>query len=359
MGTIQVDLGNRSYPIYIASAILDKIGTYLSEQPLGKKVLLVTDQQVAPLYAPRVIESLKNAGFKVAVAEIPAGEPSKTLEQASRLYDLAFDHALDRQSSVIALGGGVVGDLAGFVAATYMRGVPFIQIPTTLLAQVDSSVGGKVAVNHSRGKNMIGAFYQPQMVMIDVATLQTLPERELKAGLAEVIKYGVIWDGSFFTWLEKNYSRILNLDTTALEQVAETCCKIKASVVEQDEREQGCRAILNYGHTVGHAIESLSGYGTYLHGEAVAMGMISAARLALNEGILSQQDFERIYRLISAVGLPTELPRGLGPQDIIDSMYHDKKTVLGKLVFVLPRSLGQVDIFKDVKEADILAVLSQ
>ncbi|SHE60339.1 3-dehydroquinate synthase [Desulforamulus putei DSM 12395] len=359
MRNINVALGSRSYPIYIANGLINDLGTYLSEMPLGKEVLLVTDTNVGPLYGQKVADVLLRAGFQVAVAQVPAGESTKTLDQAARLYDMAFDHGLDRTCPVVALGGGVVGDLAGFVAATYMRGVPFVQVPTTLLAQVDSSVGGKVAVNHPRGKNIIGAFYQPRAVFIDVDTLTTLSLRELKAGLAEVIKYGVIWDKEFFAWLEENITRVLNREADALGYVIETCCKIKAAVVEQDETEQGRRAILNYGHTVGHAIEALSGYGTYLHGEAVAIGMVMAARMAVSQGLFNLADCQRIENLIRAIGLPTDMPEGINPHEVLASIYHDKKVIMNKLVFVLPKEIGHVGIFKDVHEKDVLHVLQQ
>lgn len=359
MQTIDVELGNRSYPIYIAGGLLEEIGQRMSSLSLGKKALLITDSNVGEIYGDRVQESLEQAGFQVAVAQIPAGEKSKTLEQAAALYDIAFRHGLDRNCPVIALGGGVVGDLAGFVAATYMRGVPFVQVPTTLLAQVDSSVGGKVAVNHPQGKNIIGAFYQPKMVLIDVDTLQSLSRRELIAGLAEVIKYGVIWDADFFAWLERNITQILSREPAALETIIETCCKIKAAVVAQDETEQGRRAILNYGHTIGHAVESLAGYGTYLHGEAVAIGMVVAARISVNQGFLVQDDYQRIKQLIQSAGLPIEMPGGLNNNEIIECIYHDKKVNQGKLVFVLPHLLGSVNMHNDIKDEDVVKALQE
>lgn len=358
MREIDVALGSRSYPIYIAGGLLNNLGAYLSEMPLGKKVLLVTDTNVDSLYGDKVRNLLEQAGFQVAVVRVTAGENAKTLEQAAGLYDTAFNHGLDRTCPVVALGGGVVGDLSGFVAATYMRGVPFVQVPTTLLAQVDSSVGGKVAVNHPRGKNIIGAFYQPKMVLIDVDTLQTLNARELRAGLAEVIKYGIIWDKEFFAWLEENSSRVLHLETAALEYVIETCCKIKVAVVEQDETEQGRRAILNYGHTIGHAIESLSGYGTYLHGEAVAIGMIIEARLARNRNLLTDDEVTRIIQLLSQVQLPVSVPRELTAKDMIKSMYTDKKVTESKLTFALPVSIGYCKVFQGLSESEIEQVLS-
>ncbi|WP_333870588.1 3-dehydroquinate synthase [Desulforamulus putei] len=359
MRNINVALGSRSYPIYIANGLINDLGTYLSEMPLGKEVLLVTDTNVGPLYGQKVADVLLRAGFQVAVAQVPAGESTKTLDQAARLYDMAFDHGLDRTCPVVALGGGVVGDLAGFVAATYMRGVPFVQVPTTLLAQVDSSVGGKVAVNHPRGKNIIGAFYQPRAVFIDVDTLTTLSLRELKAGLAEVIKYGVIWDKEFFAWLEENITRVLNREADALGYVIETCCIIKAAVVEQDETEQGRRAILNYGHTVGHAIETLTGYGTYLHGEAVAVGMVLEAQLARKMGLLEEEMVIRIQNLVSSIQLPVSLPTGLSINDMIKSMYTDKKVTQSKLTFALPTSIGVAEVIRGVTESEIFSTLAE
>lgn len=357
MRTVHVELGSRSYDILIGSHLLNQLGELMRELGLGRKALLVTDTNVGPVYGARVTEILTQAGFQVAMVQVPAGERAKSLEQAARLYDAAFDHELDRNCPVVALGGGVVGDLAGFVAATYMRGVPFIQVPTTLLAQVDSSVGGKVAVNHPRGKNIIGAFYQPKMVLIDTGTLDTLDRRNLKAGLAEVIKYGVIWDASFFGWLAENISKILGQDPASLDQVIETCCKIKAAVVEQDETEQGRRAILNYGHTIGHAIELLSGYGTYLHGEAVAIGMVYEARLAHRIGLLDAAAVAGIEELIANMQLPVHLPTGIDRQEMIKSMYTDKKVTAGKLTFALPERIGSARVVKDLAESDIMKVL--
>lgn len=357
MRTVIVALAKRSYPINIGSGILQELPEQLAPLSLGQKVLVVTDSQVGPLYGPRVKELLAGAGFSVAMVQIPAGETSKTLEQAAQLYDAAFSFGLDRKCAMLALGGGVVGDITGFVAATYMRGVPFIQVPTTLLAQVDSSVGGKVAVNHPQGKNIIGAFYQPKLVQIDVATLQTLNTRELRAGLAEVIKYGVIWDGEFFSWLERNHTKLINLDPEALAYAIETCCQIKAAVVEQDETEQGKRALLNYGHTLGHALEALSGYGTYLHGEAVAVGMVAAARLAVQRRLMLREDYLRIKELIAKVGLPVEIPQGISAEEVLPKMYQDKKAFQNKLVFILPEAIGQAGIYQDVQDSEVLGLL--
>ncbi len=350
--TLKVNLGEKSYPIYIGEGILPWIGQYLKEMELGRKVMVVTNPTVGKLYGQTVLDSLKNEGFEVVRDVIPDGEEYKSLESAQILYDTAFNHSLDRKSAVIALGGGVIGDLAGFVAATYMRGIPFIQVPTTLLAQVDSSVGGKVAVNHPRGKNIIGAFYQPRMVYADITTLKTLPEREFRAGMAEVIKYGVIQDREFFEFLEKNHGNIKNLAVPELVRVVETSCSIKARVVEQDETEQNLRAILNYGHTFGHAFEALTGYKKYVHGEAVAIGMVSAARVAVRLGILDAREGDRIENIIRLFELPLTFGR-LSPEEIIRTMHHDKKALGGKVRYVLPETIGKVRIVSDIP-GDIL-----
>lgn len=358
MRTVHVELGSRSYDILIGSHLLNQLGELMRELGLGRKALLVTDTNVGPVYGARVMEILTRAGFQVAMVQVPAGEKAKSLEQAARLYDAAFDHELDRNCPVVALGGGVVGDLAGFVAATYMRGVPFIQVPTTLLAQVDSSVGGKVAVNHPRGKNIIGAFYQPKLVLIDTGTLDTLDRQNLKAGLAEVIKYGVIWDASFFCWLEENIHAALNKNIQVLDYIVEKCCSIKAAVVARDETEQGLRAILNYGHTIGHALESITDYRTYLHGEAVAIGMVYAARLAVAQGMLKESDCQRITGLVHTAGLPTTMPPELAINELIKLMYHDKKVSSGSLTLVLPTGIGSVKIIKGFPEAEIAKTLA-
>lgn len=359
MEIIKVDLGDRSYPIYIGAGIVSELGNCLKKLPVGKNTLLITNSTVRNLYGPDAEKSLKEAGFLVTFGEIGDGEQNKTLATAGRLYDLAFDKGIDRRSPVVVLGGGVTGDVAGFVAATYLRGVPFIQVPTTLLAQVDSSVGGKVAVNHPRGKNIIGVFYQPGFVLADVALLKTLPPRELRSGLAEVIKYGVIWSADFFAWLEENIETLLAGDTEALIRVVQESCRIKAKVVEKDETEGGLRAILNYGHTVGHAVEALTGYGKYTHGEAVGIGMVSAARLAVALGLLNASDLSRIEVLIRRAGLALELPDNLAPKDLINSFYHDKKAAGGRLTFVLPLSIGKVSINKNLSDEIIEKFFNQ
>ncbi|MCF8009775.1 MAG: 3-dehydroquinate synthase [Clostridiales bacterium] len=354
MNKVDIKLGRRSYEIITGPGLLSRAGEYLNELGLGKKVLLVSNAQVYKLYGEILKNSLQNSGFTTAAAIVLDGEEYKNLWEAEKLYNAAFGAGLDRNCPVLALGGGVIGDLAGFVASTYMRGVPLVQVPTTLLAQVDSSVGGKVAVNHPRGKNIIGSFYQPGIVTADLNVLESLPERELKAGMAEVIKYGIIYDASFFAWLEENMDYLLNMDYEALAYAVEKSCRIKARVVEEDETEKGMRAILNFGHTVGHALEALTEYKTYRHGEAVAIGMTAAARLAENMNFLSSSDRERIIELLLKAKLPVEIPTGLNREQLINCFYQDKKSASGKLTFVLPVKIGQVEIVKDIKEENLL-----
>jgi len=356
---IKVELGTRSYHIYTGAGILPDLGRYLKELPVGKKVLVITNPTVRHLYGQEVEDSLAGAGFRVTFGEIGDGEKYKTMATAERLYDLAFENEIDRTSPVIALGGGVVGDVAGFVAATYLRGVPFIQVPTTLLAQVDSSVGGKVAVNHPRGKNIIGVFYQPRLVLADVTLLNTLPPRELRSGLAEVIKYGVIWSEELFGWLEENIEALLAGDAGALIHVVRESCRIKAKVVAEDETEGGLRAILNFGHTVGHAVEALTGYREYTHGEAVGIGMVAAARLAGSLGLLDMTGCARIETLVRRAGLPSEVPGNFTPEELVECFYHDKKAVGGRLTFVLPCRIGKVKIEKNLREEHLIEVLYQ
>jgi 3-dehydroquinate synthase len=358
MITVVVDLGIRSYNIYIGSGILGMLGTWVREVAPGDKALVVSNRKVFGLYGDIIRKRLAEKGYEVVSGEMGDGEEYKNLATLEQLYDLAFTHKIDRRCPVIALGGGVVGDTAGLLAATYLRGVPFIQVPTTLLAQVDSSVGGKVAVNHPGGKNIIGAFYQPRLVVADMTTLKTLPAREIKAGLAELIKYGVISDAGFFKWLEENIDKLLSLDEESLAHAVAVSCRSKARVVEADETEQGLRAILNYGHTVGHAVESLSGYKVFLHGEAVAAGMAAAARLAEVMGLLPAEQGRRITALIARAGLPVELPPNLNNNDIIAAMRQDKKAQAGRLTFVLPSAIGSVEICDDVPEAAVRGVLS-
>lgn len=359
---VRVDLGKDSYPVFIGENILPSVGDFLQKLPAGlqtgTKIMVVTNPTVYGLYGQTVLDSLAGAGFVPVLGEIPDGEKYKTLDSARTLYDIAFDNGLDRKCAVLALGGGVIGDLAGFVAATYMRGLPFIQVPTTLLAQVDSSVGGKVAVNHPKGKNIIGAFYQPKMVIADIKTLNTLAARELRAGMAEVIKYGVIWDREFFDFLEREQAAVTGLRAREIIRVVSTSCSIKARVVEQDETEQNLRAILNYGHTFGHAYEALTHYRTYVHGEAVAIGMISAAAAAVKLGMLSAGEQDQIRNLIRLYGLPEKFGQ-LAPEAVIESMYHDKKAVGGQIKYILPEAIGRVQIVSGLDRDILLDVLSQ
>ncbi|MDN5346853.1 MAG: 3-dehydroquinate synthase [Clostridia bacterium] len=340
---LTVNLGQRSYRIICGPGLLEQAGVLLAELKLSRRCLIVTNPVVGPLYAPRVEESLAGAGFNPKVVTVPEGEEAKTLAVAARLYDAALEAGLDRGSAVIALGGGVVGDVAGFVAATLLRGVPFIQLPTTLLAQVDASVGGKVAVNHPLGKNLIGAFYQPRLVAADLATLRTLPPREVRAGLAEVIKYGVIAEADFFAYLENNLEAALNLDPAVLTEIVYRSCRIKARVVEADERESGLRAILNFGHTVGHALEALTGFKELHHGEGVAIGMVAASRLAQRRGWLQAGEVGRLIDLLKRAGLPVEMP-SLDRGALLTAIGRDKKIKDGTLHMVLPRSIGKVEV---------------
>lgn len=356
METITVDLGERSYPIYIDANILSSFGARLATFTTSKRVVIVTNPTVAKLYLEVVESSLKSNGIDVKVVEIPDGEEYKSLEWAGRIYDELISFKTDRQTPLIALGGGVIGDITGFVAATYMRGIPYIQVPTTLLAQVDSSVGGKTAVNHPKGKNMIGAFYQPLFVFIDVKTLNTLESREVRAGLAEVVKYGIIKSEELFSYLENNIDKILSLHESALRHIIKTSCEIKASVVEADERETGVRAILNFGHTFGHAIEALTHYKEYRHGEAVAIGMLFATKLSHKMGISRDDIVERLSSLLENIGLPLE-NKAYTATECIKSMLIDKKVVDGELRFVLPESMGRVSI-KDVYTKDCEALIT-
>lgn len=353
MQTITVELGDRSYPIVIANGTLSGIGNALAESGYRGRVALISNPTVYDLYGKSVATSLRGAGFDLCEVLVPDGEEYKSLDSAGLIYTELLKARLDRKSVLVALGGGVIGDLTGFVASTFMRGIDFIQVPTTLLAQVDSSVGGKTGVNHALGKNMIGTFWQPRLVWIDVATLRTLPQREFFSGLAEVIKYGVIWDEDFFCFLEREKEKILAHDSAVLVRLISRSCEIKAEVVSKDEREAGLRAILNYGHTIGHAVETATGYTRYLHGEAVAIGMVSAALLAHLLGLIDRQQAERIRALIRGYGLPDVIPESVGFEKMLSGMQLDKKTVSGALTFVLPEKIGAVRIEKGVIPEDI------
>jgi 3-dehydroquinate synthase len=317
----------------------------------------VSNPTVFNLYGNPILDSVKKAGFDTVTVSIPDGEEYKDILWLQHIYNELLTHKLDRSSALIALGGGVIGDITGFAASTYMRGISYIQIPTTLLAQVDSSVGGKTGVNHKLGKNMIGTFWQPRLVWIDVDTLKTLPKRELLSGLAEVIKYGVICDEDLFSTIEENRDKILNLDSTILIHIIKRSCEIKAELVSKDEREAGLRSILNYGHTIGHAIETATDYKRYLHGEAIAIGMYLEARLSYKLELIDKEAVSRIGRLIESFGLPSALPTDIDMNRILLSMQLDKKAVAGALKFILPEKIGKVKIYKGVTEKSIKETL--
>ncbi|MFZ5688126.1 MAG: 3-dehydroquinate synthase [Bacillota bacterium] len=346
MRILEVNLADRSYPIHIGQGLLCQVGAKLQNNGYSHKALIISQKPVYELYGKKLVESLAAAGFKSSLAFLPDGEQAKTMDVLESLYDEAINFDLDRRSPVIALGGGVVGDVAGFFAATYMRGVPFIQVPTTLLAQVDSSVGGKVAVNHRQAKNLIGAFYQPDFVIADLDTLKSLPVREYKSGLAEVIKYGVIWDEAFFEYLKEHRQDLLSYEPGSLKQVVAQCCAIKATVVEKDERDAGLRQILNFGHTLGHALETYTNYGSWLHGEAVAMGMVAVGDIATNLGIMHPAENLRLLELIGEYGLPTRFPPEIPRADLVKLATHDKKAVQNKLTLILPERIGKVITYR-------------
>ena len=353
---VKVELGERSYPIYIGAGLISRPDLVKPHLGAGK-VVVITNERVAPLYLGAV-EALFGDRFSEAMV-LPDGEEHKHLETVSRIYDRLMAGKYDRKTTLVALGGGVIGDITGFVAATYQRGVPFIQIPTTLLAQVDSSVGGKTGVNHPKGKNMIGAFYQPECVLIDTDVLATLPKREVNAGLAEVVKYGLIVDSAFFDWLEENAQAVSALDPTVLTSAIRKCCEIKADVVARDEREGGVRALLNLGHTFGHAIETATGYGTWLHGETVAMGIVMAADLSARLGCLSAQEAARIRQVLEEkYGMPVIPPADITEERYLDLMASDKKVEQGTIRFVLLRSIGQGVVEGGVDEQLLRQTLS-
>ncbi|AJF06060.1 3-dehydroquinate synthase [Geoalkalibacter subterraneus] len=347
---IEVGLGERSYPIWIGSGVLPRLGEALKRVSFPRRIAVVTNETVAPLYGEQVLSALRQSSFAAELIVLPDGEEHKNLESLNFIFDELITRGFDRGTGLIALGGGVIGDLAGFAAATYLRGIPFVQVPTTLLAQVDSSVGGKTAINHRLGKNLVGAFYQPRHVHIDVDTLATLPEREFRAGCAEIVKYGVIRDGDFFEWLEDNAQRIGERDPACLIHAVRISCQIKADIVEIDEKEGGLRAILNYGHTLGHAVELLSGYGKVRHGEAVAIGMVAAATVSSRLGHCSSADVERIRRLLSALGLPVRLP-DFAASDYLAALSRDKKVQDGRLRMIFNRGIGDC-LIEDVADPE-------
>ena len=359
MPSIRVELGENSYPIIVDQGILGETGELLRAQTRSEKVIVIADAFVSRQYGCEVLKSLSDAGFDSQIAEVPSGEEHKSLEWFGRLHNQLISHRLDRTSTLVALGGGVIGDLAGFVASTYMRGISYVQIPTTLQAQVDASVGGKTAINHPKGKNLIGTFYQPKLVLIDVATLKTLSFRDVRAGFIEVIKHGVIMDVPLFNQIEENLDAILNLDAEILISVIVRSCADKAEVVGSDEKENRLRMTLNYGHTFGHALETVTDYNVYRHGEAVAIGMNCAAQLACNLGMLPLVDMKRQQELIRRAGLPTSFPPEVRPDTLINAMYLDKKAKSGKLNLVLPTRIGEVNIRDDVNDLDVFHAISQ
>jgi len=355
MNQLIVGLAERSYPIWIGKDIFAGLGVALQTVAFPNKVAVVTNPTVGDLYCERVVAALVQSGRRVSVIRLPDGEAYKTVATLEHIYDVLIEQHFDRYCGLLALGGGVIGDIVGFAAATYLRGIPFVQLPTTLLAQVDSSVGGKTGVNHPQGKNLIGAFYQPKHVHIDVNVLVTLPEREYAAGLAEVIKYGIIRDADFFQWLEDSRELLTRRDAEALIHAVMISCQIKANVVENDEKEHGIRALLNLGHTFGHAVETLAGYGVIKHGEAVAIGIVMAARTALKRGLCTQEELDRIVRLLTAFGLPV-VPPDFPVQDYLAVMQRDKKVKDGHVRLVLNHGIGAAELH-DVD--DLPAIMSE
>lgn len=357
MERITVTLGERSYPITIAAGLFNEPASFLPLKS-GDQVMLVTNETLAPFYLDKVRGVLERAGVNVDSVILPDGEQYKSLTVLDTVFTALLKKPHGRDTTLVALGGGVIGDLTGFAAASYQRGVRFIQVPTTLLSQVDSSVGGKTAVNHPLGKNMIGAFYQPASVVVDLDCLKTLPARELASGLAEVIKYGIILDADFFTWLEGNLDALLRLDGPAMAYCIRRCCELKAEVVAADEREAGLRALLNLGHTFGHAIEAEMGYGNWLHGEAVAAGIVMAARVSERLGQFSSADTQRIIALLERAGLPVNGPCEMSVQDYLPHMLRDKKVLAGELRLVLPLTIGKSEVRGGVSHEVVLSAIA-
>jgi 3-dehydroquinate synthase len=358
--TLLVELGERTYPIFIGDGLLQQAATLLQEIGIGpqRNLHVVTDDHVAKHYLQPLVSTLAAAGYRVSSSVIASGEQSKSLAVYERVMTEAIEAGLDRKSAILALGGGVVGDLAGFVAATYMRGIDFIQVPTTLLAH-DSSVGGKVAINHPLGKNLIGAFHQPRMVLYDTATLLSLPKREVAAGFAEIVKHGLIADETFVDWLEKHADELWQLHSELLGEAIQRGCAVKAAIVSADETEQGQRALLNLGHTFGHAFEALSDYAEINHGEAISIGMCLAAKVAERMDFAESPVSERTARLLRTFHLPTSWPKQFSPAEVMEVMKRDKKAVGGKLALVLPRAIGRVELVRDVDEKLILHVMQE
>ncbi|MGN1281562.1 MAG: 3-dehydroquinate synthase [Succinivibrio sp.] len=358
MESITVGLGNRSYPIHIGT---DLNYGQLIRQALAKvcDVMVVTNTTVGPLYFDDLKAQLEENGFNVHECVLEDGESYKTIDSWWKIHTALLEQEFGRDGAIIALGGGVVGDMSGFAASTYQRGIPFVQIPTTLLAMVDSSVGGKTAINHPLGKNMIGSFYQPKAVLADLDCLKTLPQRELSAGLGEVVKTGIIYDEKFFEFLEQNIEKVFRYDLDTMGHIVKRCCEIKAMVVSKDEQEHGLRAILNYGHTFGHAIEAFLGFGTWLHGEAVGLGMVIASELSQSRGLISADDCRRMKDLCQKARLPVLIPEKMTGDDFITYMRHDKKVRHGVIRYVLPTAIGTVDLFSDVSDDEVRSLVSR
>lgn len=369
MASINVNLPQQSYEIAIGQTAapegaiapegIDQLGEMMSNLKLGKKVLLVSNPTIFKHYGERAVASLEAAGFEVASCTLPPGERYKTLSSVQKIYDTALLNRIERSSTMVALGGGVIGDMTGFAAATWLRGINVVQVPTSLLAMVDSAIGGKTGVNHPQGKNLIGAFHQPRLVLIDPEVLKTLPMREFRAGMAEVIKYGVIWDAELFAEMEasKRLDQLRYVKPELIASILTRSCQAKADVVGKDEKEAGLRAILNYGHTIGHAVESLTGYKVVNHGEAVAIGMVAAGQIAVELGMWQKEETERQDALIQKAGLPTKLPAGVDIEAIIESLQLDKKVKAGKVRFILPTQIGVVTITDEVPSDTIRQVL--
>jgi 3-dehydroquinate synthase len=359
MRTVPVSLGDRSYKILVGPALLGRLGKECAKLSLGRRCAILSDSNVSPLHTAPVLDSLRAAGFDPVPITVPAGETSKSLKTVASCYDQLATARLERKSFIVALGGGVVGDLAGFVAATYLRGIPFVQVPTTLLAQVDSSVGGKVGVNLPAGKNLVGAFHQPRLVLCDLDTLNTLPDREFRSGIAEIIKYGVISDAPLFRRLEKSMTTLLARDPSELGAVIARSCAIKAHVVGQDETESGLRAILNFGHTIGHGLEAISAYGRYLHGEAISIGQVAAAHLSAEILGLPASEVSRIRELFVAAGLPVTVRLSPSQQtQLFAAMRLDKKVSDGSIKFVLARQIGAVEFGQSVPDEGVIRALT-
>lgn len=356
MPSIQVDLGERSYPIAIQAGSLNDAG-FLLQAINSKQVVVITNNIVAPLYLNTLLDTLSGGDKDVSTIILADGEANKTLASFEHVMEKLLQQRTSRDACIIALGGGVVGDLSGFVAACYQRGIDFIQVPTTLLSQVDSSVGGKTAVNHPLGKNMIGAFYQPKAVVIDPTTLGTLPANEFAAGMAEVIKYGIIYDAEFFDWLETHKANIKQQDPSALSTMIARCCQIKADIVNQDEKEHGIRALLNLGHTFGHAIEAQMGFGNWLHGEAVSSGTVLACELSVMRNQMSSSELRRVVELLAYFDLPITGPADMSAQDYITHMQRDKKVLSGTMRFILPVGIGKALVVSDVTHSELIQLL--